>query len=98
MSCMWRRVIKKYFGSREWLCYWAAGAMAPFNFRNSMLINLLQNHWIIVKGREPLLYTASKLPEIAVRKFENHEKCKWFSNCGFTLVNVDITVKDLNPE
>lgn len=63
-----------------------------------MLINILTNHWIICKGRDPLLWTASIHEEVAKRKWENRERKKWSDNNGYKCVNVDITVKDLNPE
>jgi len=59
-----------------------------------MIINMLLNQWIVVKGRNPLLYTASRHKEVAIRKFENKEKRKIDSS--YKIVNVDISVKDLS--
>lgn len=62
-----------------------------------MLINLIRNQWIIVKGSDPLLYTLSNKEDVAIRKFENKEK-RHFGRGGseYKLVFVDVIVKDLN--
>ncbi len=66
-----------------------------------MIIKILSGQWVIVrlKDKEPLLYTASNLKDIAIRKFENKEKIKFNTGRGlYKAVNVDISVKDLSLE
>ncbi len=66
---------------------------------NKMLINLIRNQWIIIKGQEALLYTLSNKEDIAIRKFENKERKKFNRDAGpYKSAFVDVIVKDLNTE